>query len=170
MIGQALESAREGEASTAQIALLEDAERVGEVTLEHAHEAALNAVQCMTEAGVSASYVLYTVQGLDIPGYEAHVGLEDNSKLEALADRCDTKEFQWISQVYQTQPAATEAHAQHFVESVPLIRACLESHGVRVDADATADEIEQAMTQALTDSAGDVNCFTVLDGGDPAKG
>lgn len=130
-----LEAARQGGAGDAQIAVLEEAVETQEVTLDSARQAARNAVQCMSDNGLDASYVEETTSsGVVIPGYQAS-GPEDQIAA------CDTEHAYWVSQLYQIQPSSVQTLEDYADQQEPVLRACLEEAGVATDPEATGSEL-----------------------------
>ena len=159
-ISRAIAGAEDAHASREQMSLLTDAAAGGEVTAEHVRQAARSAVDCMNTAGLNARYDESTVRGLTLPAYVAELGTEEDGKLEAALDACDSQEYRWVSMVFQTQPISVAVQDAHYEQFIPVAQACLEQAGYRVDATAPWAEVEVLMQQALQESGGAVNCFT----------
>lgn len=138
------------DASSAQIALIDDAATVGALDLAALKEAALAAVECMNTAGLNATVTSENrPSGFEVPGYTtASESLSEDSAL-AIIDECDRQHFYFVSRLYQTQPTAREAKDKHFARHREALMACLTENGVQIDQQATQDEVMRASLQLL---------------------
>lgn len=153
-----LADARHADASTEQLATLEEAVTTSSISLEAAREAARRAVSCMQEAGLDARFVEQTLaHGVVLPGYE--VVPPPGEDVDAEVTACDEHEFFFVSRAYQLQPTSVEA-TERFVEQVaPAIRACLERNGYDTDDDARGSDLAQRASEVLHETEGGVDCL-----------
>ncbi len=153
-IAEAIDEARDGGASADQIAILEWAQKEGEVTVEMMRDAVANVGVCFEdEGGTVQAQDTFKVPGVVWPNYV--VGFDESigeSQIDLLVEACDTREYRWVSSVFQTQPVSREALGQYVLSQEPVFRACLEDHGIPTDPDANGWDL--AMQAAALD---DVN-------------
>lgn len=158
---EALAEAQDGGASEAQLAALQEAAQAGSVTIEAAREAARRAVTCMDGAGLDAQYSETTLgDGLVVPGYlVASSEDEDSAATDVAIDDCVTREALWINKVFQLQPSSIQRKEDFANEQEPVLRACLEEHGIATDPDADGVGLANQAADARRDSGGDVDCL-----------
>ncbi len=153
-IAEAIDEARDGGASADQIAILEWAQKEGEVMVEMMRDAVANVSVCFEDAGGTVqAQDTFKVPGVVWPNYV--VGFDESigeSQIDLLVKACDTREYRWVSSVFQTQPVSREALGQYVLSQEPVLRACLEDHGILTDPDANGWDL--AMQAAALD---DVN-------------
>jgi hypothetical protein len=145
---QARTEAESGGADEAQLAILDAALTSDEIRFEDAQQA-LNAYgDCLEGAGLA----LVNVQVIDDGGFKRFdysVSLGTDDSMNAVADACYAKTYQWVDMLYQTQPAATQADDAKFDAALPALIACLKAGGVPVDDASPADEVKQTMMAFL---------------------
>jgi hypothetical protein len=154
----ALEDAREGAASEAQLASLQQAVVDGALEIEQVREAARLTISCMEAAGLDARYDETTMShGVVVPGYLVEHG--PGQDVDAEVESCDEREFHWVSKAYQLQPSSVEA-AERFVEQrAPVIRACLEESGIVTRTRDTGHDLAAKASHVMSESGGAVNCL-----------
>ena len=160
MIPNVIDDAKAGGASTSQIALLEQARKKGEVTVEMMREAVSGVSDCF-EAGGGAVEPRddVIVPGVVWPAYQ--VGYDESigeSTIDLLVKSCEAQEYRWISSVYQTQPTSREALGQYVLSKEGVLRDCLEGFGVPTDPAADGWELAQQAV-ALDDVDVTLECF-----------
>ncbi|WP_062079208.1 hypothetical protein [Demequina globuliformis] len=153
IVESAVRDAVDSGASPAQLALLEDAREAGEVTYEAAARARDATVACLTELGLDARAEDHENEwGYVLPFWSVAA---DSS---APVDTCENQESMWISQVYQTQPAALSARDVWIQERSPQLRACLSEQGVDLDPDTTVAELLSATSDLWNETEGSIDC------------
>ena len=157
----ALAEAQEGGAGDAQLAALEVAGQEGGVTIEAAREAARRTVSCMSGVGLDAEYSENTLgDGLVIPGYlVASSESEDSAEADAKIDDCVTRESLWLNKVFQLQASSIEQKEDFANQQEPVLRACLEGHGMATDPDDDGVDLANRAADAVRDSSGAVDCL-----------
>jgi len=159
-IAAAIQEAEAGGASDAQLAILRKAQLEGELPIEDARAAARAAVECMTEAGISAYYgENHRKSGLVVPGYSAEWIMGDDEQ-NAVIDACDQRENFWVSSVYQTQPSSLELTDGYRAQQAPILRSCLERNGYATDPDASPLDLMRQAIQVEVDTDSAVDCLT----------
>jgi len=139
-VADALEEARSGGASEAQLAIVEQAGKEGSVTFEDAKVAVSSAISCMAAAGIAATYEEDALRnGVVIPGFTVKVS--EDPALSNAADVCEYSESYWVNKLYQTQPSAIDANLAFIEKQAPVIRQCLEDAGYDTDPDATGMDL-----------------------------
>lgn len=154
-------------ASDQQIAVLEDARRTGTLSTEAVRDSLRRTVQCMSDAGVSATVEDHTrASGLIVPGYAAALGQpgatqEEIDEAQLVVDACDTSEFRWVSSFYQTQPSSQELTDLLLEKKAPALRACLqrEMQLGGLDQDATPYELAERASQVSVDTGWETDCL-----------
>lgn len=161
VFAEALAEAHEGGASDAQVAALQEAAKAGSVTIEAAREAARRTVTCMSDAGLDAQYSENTLgDGLVIPGYlVASPEDADSAAVDAAVDDCTTRESLWLTRVFQLQPSSIQQRDDFANQQEPVLRACLEGHGIATDPDADGVDLANQAAEAFGDSGGQVDCL-----------
>lgn len=149
-IRQAITSASEQGVSQAQMDSLELARKQGEVTFEQTKIAAQLAVECMTAGGVDADYVEVTIRGVELPQFYTQPD-PDSADQDRIADECETREFDTISMVYQTQPSVEALRADFDAGRVAELIVCLSDADVSVDPAANWDEATEVASNAAAD-------------------
>ena len=158
-LAAAIEEAREGGASQAQIDILTRASAAGSIDLEDARATARAAVSCMVESGLVAEYDERTTNaGLVQPGYRAQID-DERPDLETTIDDCDRQEFSWVNKLYQLQPSSIEMTDAYFEKQAPLFLACLTEHGADVDESTSKRELLESAEAVLKDTNGETDCF-----------
>lgn len=162
LVHEAISEATDGGASAQQIAILTEAEATGEITLESARDAARATVECMTSAGVDASYRETEGSEGELPSPGFRVRSEADGGLNAIATKCETQESGWVNHLYQVQPRAVEKRDANIDQHMPELLACLKKRGFAPDADATRDEVYVAITNEAiaTNTANGVSCLS----------
>lgn len=161
-----LQDAIDGGANDSQIAILQEAMAANEVSLEVARVAAHAAIECMAESGLSASYTEYEQSNsLLVPNYDVLLSRDPDDvagieTAEAIVARCDTAEFRWINEAYQTQPSSVELTDALLEERSDELRACLEEAGRNVDTQATPRELAEEAVSLAIDTNWQVHCLS----------
>lgn len=159
-IAAIIEQAEVGGASEAQLEILRHAQAQGEVSLEDARTGARAAVECMTEAGLSAIYSeSNTESGLVLPGYAAAWTMGDDAT-DALIQACDQQEGSWVNQLYQTQPSSMALQDAVNDKKDPLVRSCLEDNGYPTAEDASPSDVIAHALSVESETLGAVDCLT----------
>lgn len=142
-VEKALEDARADGSDAAQIALLGQIQRQGNVAYEDVQQALAATAECMDANGLTFTPVEDTVFGLPLPSYQWSAPLSPpgditHEQLLAIGEDCLTRHSIYVEMLYQTQPIAIEAEEQ--VMKAPLI-ACLRDQGLNVDESMTVHEL-----------------------------
>jgi hypothetical protein len=164
---QVIESATAGGASDHQIAILTQAREAGALSTEAVREARGNAIDCMSGLGLTAYPAELTLDnGLELPGYTVQLGAVSASEselnsAEEVVDACDLKEFSWVNDFYQLQPAAREMTDAMLQRKAPELRACMEREGVMggLGDDATPRELAEQAAYARFEIPGTADCL-----------
>jgi hypothetical protein len=124
----------------------------------------VNVSDCFESVGGTV-YVrdTFIVPGVVLPGYL--VGFDESigvDQIDLLVETCDTQEFHWVSFVYQSQPVSREAKGQHVMSQEPVLRACLEDHGIPTDPDANGWGLAM-QAAALDDVSITLECLAEAD-------
>jgi hypothetical protein len=142
-----LAEARAYGSSDAQIAVLEHAVSVGEVTYDEYNGLLEDTFACFDDIGVSYTRLedRELVPGFPIPDYE-HTGIAGmpDEEMLALVGVCLFTYSEFVNMAYQTQPVVYEAQEAVARERLPLVIECLREQGVEIDDDASIDEAKQA--------------------------
>lgn len=170
--GEYLEQAKRGEAGDEQLAVLSDAATSGELTFEAVNGLVQSAFECMADSGISHEEwePREVVPGYLIPAYSFSGKADGMSEDEtlAVADACLERYSYWAEGARADTRSYQDLWDAHVAERLPLVVACLEDHGVRVDPDATTDEVFQAAeslveeTSQIDDGEGVVLCLEAL--------
>lgn len=162
LVNEAIPQATDRGASARQIAILTNAQKTGDITLASAREATQATVDCMTSAGVDASYVeTEAADGeLPLPGFRVRV--DADGAVNPLVTACENQESAWVNHLYQVQPRAVEKRNANIDRHMPELLACLAERGFAPDADATRDEIFVAITNEAiaTNTSNGVSCLS----------
>lgn len=163
----AIEEAERVGAAPEQIALLEQAEREGEVSFEIYNEAVDNAMRCLREAGVEP-YDGGIREGYGFPErfYSVPVEAEAADPVEfhpgMTVHRCIAEHSLSVEGAYQNQSSSVEAQEAHFRAAYEPHReeivACAQREGIDVDPDAEIMEIVGATQDAHARGQTDVYC------------
>lgn len=144
---EVLAEARAGGANEAQINILEQAEVDGQLSLEDARRAARSAVDCMTEAGLEATYQEEaSYSGTPLPGYLVVTG-DDTSSIES----CDVSHSLWVGKLHQLQPSSIQANEAYADQQESSLRACLEAEGLEVDENASGSQLANLASSIAQD-------------------
>jgi len=164
MIATAIDEAREGGAAASQIALLEQAQDQGEITVEMMRDAVAGVSDCFELAGGTVQIRDdIIVPGVVWPGYT--VGFDESmgeETIDLLVQSCKTTEYKWINTVYQTQPTSRQALGEYVLSQEPVLRDCLESYGIATEPDANGWELAKQAV-ALDDTDVMLECFAAAD-------
>ncbi len=139
-----LADAREAGADDSQIAILEEAIAAGSVTYEADERAMEAAFACFDTVGVQYDRGDdRNAQGFPTPQYTYYVSETDPDGEQKLsqAQACITKFSDFVSMLYQTQPAAVEAQEAVFAEARPALIACLEENDMEINEDASDEDL-----------------------------
>lgn len=158
-VAASIDQAVAGDASEPQLAILRHAQAGGELSLEDSRMGARAAVECMTEAGLSAIYSASTTEwGSVLPEYAVAWTMGDDTT-DALIQACDEREDLWVNQLFQTQPSSMALKDAVIERKDPLVRSCLERNGYAPDPDASpAEVIAQAIT-VDSNAQGAIDCI-----------
>lgn len=149
--------ARYPDANDAQRAVLERSLESGEVTYQDYKESMLAYVACLEDSiegqvDVSEAYEQLGLPiievGITVPEGEVVSESDDNLRLT-----CYTTEASLVSDLYTSQPAATEAYNALADEYRDKLLECLDTAGVEIDEDAPVSEI-LAVDSEFSASAG----------------
>lgn len=158
VFAEVLDEARAAHASDAQLAELDASVATGAVPVEAAREAARRAVTCMQQAGLDAHYEeAKLAHGVLLPRFT--VTPVEGQDVETRIETCDQREFLFLNKAYQLQPSSLEAMERYVEQQAPVLRECLEDNGVRTDPDASGHALANRASQAMGDTAGEVNCL-----------
>lgn len=153
IVQSALQDAHDSNASQAQIDLLHDALDTGEMTFEAAAQARDATLKCLRDLGLDARAEDQENQwGWVLPFWSVA------SDSPAPVETCELQESMWVSQVYQTQPAAHGARDAWILERSPQLRDCLEQGGITLNDDATVAELLSATSDMWSQTDGEVDC------------
>lgn len=165
-IDTAIADAEAGGASEQQLAILEEAREVGEVTLEQMREATRAAIECFLGAGLLAEYSEETLpHGVVLPGYSVGVVGDFSEAQDLAATRCDDENAFWVDKVYQGQPSSEALWADFLDSKAAEFRACLEAAGYETDPDATGSDLVHQTAEIYWETNLEVDCyFSIVDG------
>jgi|GEM_PF-1798312 len=141
VFAHAIEEARAGGASQAQIDLLERLAEKGSVELDDVREALAGTYECLDAAGISHSEVVQEHHGgFPVIAYAmsqpADMGMDTAVRL---SDLCALTHSSFVEQLYATQPQAVAAE-EAYIEDVimPRLDACNELWGMPTDTELSA--------------------------------
>ncbi len=158
LIEELIQSAEDGGAGDAQLAILRDAQAAGFVSIEDARTAARAMVECVKDAGSDAFVADQTMDsGLVVPVYNY---LSDTAQQQAIGDACDTREAFWVNGAYQMQPQSLEMNDAYLERQLPVVRSCLEREGYELDADMGAREVLRRAAEVSIDTGSAVDCLS----------
>lgn len=156
-----LDQAREGGASESQIAVLEMAQDKRDMSFELVRQVAQATVECLQEGGVDAKYAEYTASdGWVVPGY-TYSGSVDMTEVatDAVAEVCDTEEFEWAYKLYETQPRAVATSNAYLLTREDDLRNCLEKYGYLTERSADGVTLADQALDVLDETGFEVNCL-----------
>ncbi len=141
VFAHAIEEARAGGASQAQIDLLERLAKKGAVELDDVREALAGTYECLDDAGISHSEVIQENRGgFPMITYAMSQTADmDVDTAMRLSDQCAITHSAFVEQLYATQPqavAAEEAYIEDLI--VPRLDACNERWGMPPDTELSA--------------------------------
>lgn len=143
--------ASEAGASPAQLDLIARASERGEVTLPDVYEALAATFECFDEGGVAWEWLdLDYSRGFPIPSY-GWGGADE--QLFDYGDACLERHSFYVEMLYQVQPSSVEAEKSNLDERMPEVVACLRAEGVEISDEASPDEVELAIREAVIDPA-----------------
>ena len=126
-------------------------------------QAVANVSDCFESVGGTVqAQDTFIVPGVVLPGYL--VGFDESigvDQIDLLEKACETQEIHWVSFVYQSQPTSREALGQYVMSQEPVLRACLESHGIPTDPDANGWELAM-QGAALDDVSISLDCIAAI--------
>jgi hypothetical protein len=140
VFAHAIEEARAGGASQAQIDLLERLAEKGSVELDDVREALAGTYECLDAAGISHREDIRTDNaGVDFVTYDMRQPVtRDLNAGMAIADACAAQHSLFVENLYADQPSVVEIHEKHFATVVtPAFLECYETYGVPVPQDRT---------------------------------
>ncbi len=148
---QLLGEARNGGASAAQIAVLEEAAAAGKITYAQAEVQLAEYFACLEQSGLDPRREpdREDPPGYRIPDYTIGLGDEDADLDAALAlvDVCYTEHYDFVDTAYQLQPAAIEAENADIESQRAEILECIAEHDGDADPDSTTDELVNAIIE-----------------------
>lgn len=142
-IESAIQAARGHGASLEQVAILESARDVGEVTPQMLHEASALAGECFEAAGVVAWFEA-SRPGDPTAGLDYIVQLDSDAS-QQLADECVARHYDDVQYAFGVQPHAQEWGDQRLLEARPALVACIRDNGGAIADEPTADELRVAL-------------------------
>lgn len=155
--------ASEGEATTEQLAILEEAQDTGEIPFEAYRDAVDRGLDCLRATGAEVADH-GTTERYGVPMRSYSVDEETELAQPALVvpgvivHTCMAEHSAWVELIYQGQPATIERQQAHWEQHREPVLACLREHGVEVDSDAPVDELRRTTTRAYTDGETEVSC------------
>lgn len=157
-----IEDASANGASPGQIALLKEAKKAGEVSIEMAREARRRYAECAAAQGVQVTFTEMTRPD----GWVSTVtAVKENSAgdAEQAALACEREEALWVTMLYSTQPVADRATSDYLDSQAPVLRACLERGGFSPEPDATGMELAMLTTSPQDESMREAGIQCLLD-------
>jgi hypothetical protein len=153
-VAQARTEAEEAGSAADQLAVLDNAAKTGEVTMEELLTLRAAYAECLTAGGFELiDHGTTTDRGYPYPDYAIKVA-EGAGSDTTYMDQCAVQHFQWADMLYQSQPMAVEGQDRQFDERRPQFEACLRDKGVDVPQDLTRDEfVDFLRAQAKDDFA-----------------
>lgn len=143
LIQSALDDAAASGVDPSQVAALEAAKAVGEVTVEAFADAQRRSFECMESAGLTVEEIAdaprdglpYLAAVIDAP-----VDMPDATKLQ-LVDDCMLRFSKLLETVYVQQPSSLNAYFDRIDDHREELIACLRERGATLDDDASIDEL-----------------------------
>lgn len=152
-----LADAREGGAGERQLEVLREARRTGSLSYDTTVDLVRDTFGCFEASGIG-----YEEQPAEerAPGWKVvrysfraeAPGLSE-SHVKTLADACMAEHSMYAEFVLQDVGLHQDARDRRMRAELPTILACLAENGVRMDADATLDEIRRATLELLNATA-----------------
>lgn len=157
VFAHAIEEARAGGASQAQIDLLERLAEKGSVELDDVREALAGTYECLDDAGISHSEVIQENRGgFPMITYTMSQPADmDVDTAMRLSDQCALTHSAFVEQLYATQPqavAAEEAYIEDLI--VPRLDACNERWGMPTDTELSAVQRWDEAIRLVNDQQG----------------
>jgi hypothetical protein len=157
VFAHAIEEARAGGASQAQIDLLERLAKKGAVELDDVREALAGTYECLDAAGISHSEVIQENRGgFPMITYTMSQTADmDVDTAMRLSDQCALTHSAFVEQLYATQPqavAAEEAYIEDVI--VPRLDACNERWGMPTDTELSAVQRWDEAIRLVNDQQG----------------
>lgn len=147
-ITHARADAVDGGASERQLSQIAEISDQGSVSYEQAKDAALQTIECINDAGGSATFIeLSPIHGVPVPGYSASGGTGNESADLATIDTCDRQESYWINYLYQVQPEARVSAAESEAMQLAARIACLEEAGGTAPAEPDWNSVSDAIQE-----------------------
>lgn len=143
-----LAQAEAGAAGERQVEVLREAARTGELTFEAVNDLVQESFECMAAAGIGhEEWEPYEV----VPGYrwpayswQTTVAGMSDEQATTIGDACLYEHSYYAEMALQDRRNYAHLLDAQMRRDMPEILACLEENGVRMDSDATLDEIRQA--------------------------
>lgn len=155
-----LNDATDAGASRAQIEALRESSQTGEMSFETISALVDATLECFADAGISfrREEPLELAPGFLLPFYGVGDTTTGGGSASALSAACEQQHSYFAFVAYQNQAGVQAARDAALLDELPEVRACLAKNGFDLPADATPDEVRQAVSQvaAETDDAGDV--------------
>lgn len=157
VFAEAVERAREGGASDAQTAQLEQLAEEGEVTLADVRIALVGTYACLDEAGISHTEEVIT----DRSGYEyISYNMRQPASLDpdagmAVSDACTNLHSRYVEELYLSQPRIV-AVAEEYERTVvlPQLLACYETYEAPIENDLTPSQTWDEALYVVQESTG----------------
>ena len=146
LLASTVEEAQSGGASDAQLALLDEASKIGLVSPEIMKQAIGNVADCVTAVGLGFEWGEPTGPS-SLPFFNYGISVPTDVD-ESLMRECDAREVVFVSQLCQLQPAMERARRELIAGHLDAVVECLQEAGVAIDDDATVDEIRPAVNYA----------------------
>jgi len=143
VFARAIEEARAGSASQAQLDLLERLAEKGSVELDDVREALAGTYECLDAAGISHSEdVVVDDAGVEIIRLDMRQPVSrDLDAGMAISDACIEQHSMYVQDLYVEQPSVVEIHDEHYATVVtPAFLECYETYGVTPQEDRTDQE------------------------------
>lgn len=142
LVDSVIEDALAAGASDLQVEALENARAAGEMTRDEATESLHRFFDCLDSVGIG--YIDRGPSGSgDYPRLEYLV--EADEAHDALAADCYRLEYDFVDTVYQLQPQVGDMIDTRIAEGREELSACLADAGIDVAADATVEELTDAL-------------------------
>lgn len=151
MFADYVDQAESGGAGEPQLRVLREAERTGEIDFDTVNALVQKSLACMERSGISHKEPVRheLLPGHAIPAYSFAATAEGMTEDEVLAaaDACLYEHSYWAEAALGDPRGFPEAYDAQLREDLPGVLACLKENGVRVDDDATLEEVRQASAE-----------------------
>lgn len=148
MFSDYADQAESGGAGESQLRVLREAERTGAIDFDTVNALVQESFACMERSGISHedSVPHELLPGHAVPAYGFAATAEGMTEDEVLAaaDACLYEHSYWAEAALADPRGFPEAYDAQLREDLPGVLACLKENGVRVDDDATLEEVREA--------------------------